>query len=182
MGQQPEVYSILFPFLGCAFDLYYADYRGMGRSHNLGNIGCIDEGGINATGCAASAKTVWGGDLLAHFSVTNIARDFNQLIPQFKLPGDEIFTLGYSWGTYVSNRLLQLIAQQAQASSYLSGMVLDAVCTPGLCKALNIGVDQDRAGRMLLSRYCAQDPYCVDKLGGDPEHFAADVYDRLASG
>ena len=64
----------------------------------------------------------------------------------------------------------------------LSGMVLHAVFTPGLCKALSIGDDQDRAGRMMFSRYCAWDPNCVDKLGGDLEYFAAEVYDHLASG
>ena len=30
MAQAPEVFGVLYPFLGCAFDVYFADYRGVG--------------------------------------------------------------------------------------------------------------------------------------------------------
>jgi pimeloyl-ACP methyl ester carboxylesterase len=185
MAQQPEVYGVLYKFLGCAFDIYFVDYRGTGRSHNLGSAGCIDPTtGIDAIGCAAASNATWG-DKLEHFSVTNIARDFDRIIPmltQQQQQSEVTFTLGYSWGTYVSNRLLQVMAARPDGKVYLSGAVLDAVCTPGLCKATNIGSYQDRCGRMLLSRYCARDPVCAARLGGDPEHYAAAVFDSLDAG
>ena len=74
------------------------------------------------------------------------------------------------------------MAARPDGAVYLSGAVLDAVCTPGLCKATNIGSYQDRCGRMLLSRYCARDAACAARLGGDPEHFAAGVFDSLDAG
>lgn len=43
-------------------------------------------------------------------------------------------------------------------------------------------VNQDRAGRMLLSRYCARDPTCAERLRFDPEGFAVNVFDKLDSG
>ena len=153
-----------------------------GKSHNLGNTDCIDAGGINVVACASGANRTWGAKL-QHFSVTAIAKDFDRLIPQFKMSNsDEVFTLGYSWGTYVSNRLLQVMAARADGLVYLNGMVLDAVCTPGLCKALNIGENQDRSGRMLLSRYCARDSFCSTKLGGDPEMYTLKLFESLDAG
>jgi pimeloyl-ACP methyl ester carboxylesterase len=182
MPQQPEVYGVLYKFLNCDFDLYFADYRGTGKSHNLGSKDCVAADGIDVTACASAANKTWG-DKLHHFSVTAIAKDFDRLIPQFKISKSEkVFTLGYSWGTYVSNRLLQVMAARGDGLVYLDGMILDAVCTPGLCKALNIGVNQDRSGRMLLSRYCARDSFCAEKLGGDPEMFAAQLFERLDAG
>jgi pimeloyl-ACP methyl ester carboxylesterase len=181
--QQPEVYGVLYKFLDCAFDVYFADYRGVGQSTSLGSEGCFNEAGLDLPGCARSASATWGAKL-HHFTVTNIARDFDHLIPMHQQQaGEATVVLGYSWGTYVANRLLQVMASQAPARPvYLTGVVMDAVCTPGLCKATNIGVNQDQCGRMLLGRYCARDAVCAAKLGGDPEHFAARVFDSLDAG
>jgi pimeloyl-ACP methyl ester carboxylesterase len=183
-AQQPEVYGVLYKFLGCAFDLYFADYRGVGQSANLGSAGCVNAAtGLDFASCAASANATWGAKL-HHFTVTNIARDFDRLIPMFQQqPQEATVVFGYSWGTYVANRLLQVMASHVPVRPvYLTGVVMDAVCTPGLCKATNIGVNQDQCGRMLLGRYCARDAMCAAKLGGDPEHFAARVFDSLDAG
>jgi pimeloyl-ACP methyl ester carboxylesterase len=189
MAQQPEIMGVLYKFLGCAFDLYFVDYRGTGQSTNLGSDQCIADStaaspGIDVVNCAKNATAKWGAKLL-HFSVTNIARDFDYLIPLVTSTTDTTevtVVLGYSWGTYVANRMLQVMAKRTDKLVYITGAILDAVCTPGLCKATNIGVAQDRAGRMLLGRYCARDPSCVKRLGGDPVAFAMRVFDRLDAG
>ena len=93
---------------------------GTGGSHNLGSAGCIhNRTGIDAVGCAAAANATWG-DRLRHFSVTNIARDFDRLIPMLAQPGEATVTLGYSWGTYVSNRILQVMAARPDGRVYAS--------------------------------------------------------------
>lgn len=153
MAQQPDVYGMLFKFLGCVFDIYFVDYRGTGKSANLGSAGCITAAGIDAAGCAKTSHAL--GDRLLHFSVTNIARDFDLLIPMMQrqqrvnLKGDAGTGAGargatvifaYSWGTYVANRLLQVMSARTDGRVYITGVVMDAVCTPGLCKATNIGV------------------------------------------
>ena len=190
MSQQPDVYGVLYKFLGCVFDMYFVDYRGTGKSANLGSAGCITADGIDAVGCAKTSAAL--GDRLHHFSVTNIARDFDYLIPMIQqteaadaeadagVGATVIFA--YSWGTYVANRLLQVMAARTDGRAYITGVVMDAVCTPGLCKATNIGVNQDRAGRMLLARYCAADRTCAERLRFDPEGFAVSVFDKLDLG
>jgi pimeloyl-ACP methyl ester carboxylesterase len=189
MAQDPETYQALFYLLGGTHDVYFADYRGTGQSATLGSEGCFrtnGQGGVelDARGCAAATRAKLG-NRTHHFTVTNTARDIDLVLAAtaVRRAGAPTFVFGYSWGTYVANRYLQLVAAgEVPEDRWPAGVVLDAVCAPGPCAGFNIGAQQDMAGRSLLERYCTADARCATELGGDPLHFVETLFRDLGRG
>jgi len=161
--------------LNASFDMYFLDYRGVGRSvPSLGSRGCLTAVGIDSAGCAAAAVTDWGDSLHA-FSVTNIARDV-QLAMRSEASSSKATKAGVtavfavSFGTYVANRMLQL-----DSGAGIDLVVLDGVCTPGYCAGLNMDAHLDMVGTYFMDRYASTSQEVATRLP-DPIESMAQVF------
>lgn len=121
-----------------------------------------------ATACESS-----GGDLLAHISTVDVARDLDLL--RQALGEAEISYVGYSYGTLLGQRYAELFPERVRA------MVLDGVVDPsdgltGLLsgQALALGDLLDR----LFASCAGLDPCPVD----DPDQELADLLDAADRG
>ncbi len=142
-------------------DMYAADHRGTGRSERLS---CPQESdGLDTPerveGCGNNIEMVWGSRL-AFFSTTESARDLGRLADLTRLPGQQLFIYGGSYGAYHVSRYLQLYPSQAD------GVMLDGIAPPGFTF-----VDFDdhmNAVSKTLFDACRDDAFCGSKLGPDP--------------
>jgi pimeloyl-ACP methyl ester carboxylesterase len=146
-------------------DVYIPDHRGTGRSRRLGCSAEESEaspGGSEITAeewpaCFASLKVAWG-DGLAAFNSTEAANDLGALIDRTRQPGESVFVLGASYGTYLVQRYLQLFPAQP------TGVVLDSIAPPVAAFSQFDQWSNDGAKKLLQT--CDRDPFCAQKLGG----------------
>ncbi|MEL6179525.1 MAG: alpha/beta fold hydrolase [Myxococcota bacterium] len=161
---------------GWDLDIYLIDHRGVGRSERLG---CIEEPIPNRSSsawedCIDELQQQYG-DGFNRFTTTEAAHDVGTLIATTRLPGQDVYVLGISYGTYWAHRYLQLYPTQAD------GVVLDSICLPGLCLFDNFDVGFNDTGRDYME-LCGADPLCRTKLGSDPWSTTRRVLDRLEDG
>ncbi|KAJ0397023.1 hypothetical protein P43SY_003967 [Pythium insidiosum] len=105
--------------LGGAVDFYTFDHRGTGRSEYIeceGMRSNTEDGSdlsLNeVAACLDEINTKYDGQA-AGFSVTSAARDVEHLIKTY-LSEHHVFLYGYSYGTYLTQRLLQLEIPQVK--------------------------------------------------------------------
>lgn len=168
-GGQLGMYASTF-LTGLGLDIYMPDYRGVGRSANLG----CDELDPLGRLCMAELKDQYGDDLV-RFSTSDAVRDVGEAIQRIRDPGEQIFVWGTSYGTAAAHRFLHLFPDLAD------GVILDSACGASGCDMLHSDVDQDLNAHDIAD-LCAADGFCSGKLGSDPWAKAADVLDRVEAG
>jgi pimeloyl-ACP methyl ester carboxylesterase len=148
-------------------DFYIPDHRGTGRSSRIACPTQEDEnspGGILITeeewpACLAAVKAR-EGSRLAKFTTTNAASDLGSLIDRTRTPGQNVFVMGISYGTYLAHRYVQLFPKQAD------GVIFDSVAPPGASLAR-----QDEDANVAAKDFfdaCKNDAFCNQKMGPDP--------------
>lgn len=172
-----EQFATRFPDV----DYYMPDHRGTGQSSR---IGCPKEeaptsdGGISITdaewpSCLADMKAREGARL-AQFNVTNAANDVGVMIERARTPGQPVFVMGISYGTYLAHRYLQLYPSQAD------GVIFDSLCPTG-CNLARQDQDANEAMQDFMGA-CAADTKCKEKLGPDPWARAVALSAKLKAG
>lgn len=162
--------------------VYLPDHRGTGSSTRLfcrEGESLTSPGGRQVTeaewpACREALVAEWG-EGLAGFSTTGAARDVEAWIEATRTPGEAVFVLGVSYGTYLANRYLQVAPDQA------TGVIFDAVCPPGGCFLADQDINEDDVAQQFFA-ICATDPTCSARLGSDPWAKFGEVKDRLANG
>jgi pimeloyl-ACP methyl ester carboxylesterase len=168
-GGQLGLYASTF-LLDLGLDIYMPDYRGVGRSENLG---CDD---LESTSrlCMSELEARYGDDIV-RFSTSDAIHDVGEAIQRLRNPGEQIFVWGTSYGTVAAHRFLHLFPNLA------NGVILDSSCGAAGCDMVDSDVDLDRNARDIAA-LCAEDEFCRGKLGSDPIAKAADVLDRVEAG
>ncbi|MDF1561475.1 MAG: alpha/beta fold hydrolase [Deltaproteobacteria bacterium] len=163
-GAVYEVFQEQFAQIDGNWDTYAIDHRGVGKSARLG---CPQEAATankpfglapeDFEACLASLQAEWGEDL-AHFNITNAAKDLEHLIAETRAPGEQVFLYGASYGTTWAHRYLQLDPEP------IDGVILDSL-------AINIFFTDfdayfNQVGEDFLA-LCTADTDCNTKVGGD---------------
>jgi pimeloyl-ACP methyl ester carboxylesterase len=163
-------------------DIYIPVHRGTGQSTKLvcpEQEDPMSEGGFQITAsewpaCIDTLKGTWGDDL-AGFNATEAARDVGHLIDAVKQPGDQVFVMGSSYGTYLANRYLEMYPAQA------TGIILGSVCPPDGCHLDEFDTNYDAVGANFLAQ-CGADATCSSYVGTDPRQRLADLYMAIENG
>jgi pimeloyl-ACP methyl ester carboxylesterase len=155
--------------LGLSFDLYVPDHRGTGKSSFLGCWANPDQ-----LACVQHLQQQLGDDL-AGFNTTEAARDLAAMITRWRKPGEPVFIIGTSYGSYWAHRYLQLFPDQP------TGVVFDGVCVSSECKLSSYDRGFDEVARNVFEA-CRVDPFCGSKLGADPYGRAVALLDKLDKG
>jgi pimeloyl-ACP methyl ester carboxylesterase len=159
----------LFTSVGKDLEIYLLDHRGTGNSAYLG---CAEQESETSTGKGAINGAEWSecasslvsrfGDGLAGYNVTEAAADLGEAISRTRHGDESVFIYSVSYGTYLTQRYLQLHPSQA------TGVVLDSICSPGACQLL-LGYDRafDRTAGEVFA-LCAKSQSCARQLGEAP--------------
>jgi len=165
-------------------DVYGVDQRGTGRSSYLACAGEEANGSPEGAkiapsewpACRTSIESQYGSQL-DHFTTTMMATDLGRMIERSRAPGQEVFTWGASYGTYWTQRYLQIFPDQA------TGSILHGVASAGPAgpDGMNFAtyMHQYEAVGTALETLCASDPVCSSYLGTDAATVAAFVDDVL---
>lgn len=162
-------------------DVYVIEHRGVGYSTQLS---CPEQqaeespGGPAVTAdeipaCAQYVDEMYDGGL-AHFSVSNGARDIRQMLRLTREEGTRQFLYGVSYGTYLLQRFLRLFPDEAD------GVILDSVVIPK--QTLTTYDQQADPVAMRMAERCAASPVCAEKLGTDPWATVRQTVDALEQG
>ncbi|GLD92170.1 hypothetical protein PINS_up000703 [Pythium insidiosum] len=168
-----------------AVDFYTFDHRGTGRSEYIECEGMrsTSANGFELTleelaGCLDEINTKYDGQA-AGFSVTSAARDVEHLIKTY-LSDHHVFLYGYSYGTYLTQRLLQLEIPQVK------GYIFDGVDArsnegDGIETANSHWNKAIHAPSKRLLQYCAADESCPLKLKSVETAYeeVMDMYKRI---
>lgn len=162
-------------------DLYTIDHRGVGRSSRLGCPAQEDPdseyGASIATDefgpCIEYLQDRWGDDLAA-FRTTFAAVDLAAGIQAAREPGKPIFIWGGSYGSYLTQRFLQLFPDLAD------GVVLEGISSPEISFALSSEY-YETAGRGVLDA-CMADEFCASKFPGGAAETLDSLLDKLDNG
>jgi len=169
-------------------DLYLPDHRGTGRSTRLT---CPLQEGPLSHGGEAIVESEWPvcrdvllakwGERLAFFSTTQAAHDTAALIAAVHAPEDQVVVIGISYGTYLTNRYLQVAPQHS--GGLADAVVLDSIAAPGACRLSGSDVWEDAVARQILA-HCPDDPACAARFSGPSGVWDAlgDLYDDIAAG
>jgi pimeloyl-ACP methyl ester carboxylesterase len=159
----------LFTKVGKDLEIYLLDHRGTGQSAYLD---CALPSTENGQATSAISSAEWSecasslvarfGEGLAGYNVTESAADLGEAIERTRHGDEPVFVYSVSYGTYLTQRYLQLYPSQA------TGVVLDSICSPGACHLL-LGYDRafDRTASDVFS-LCAKDADCAQQLGDSP--------------
>jgi pimeloyl-ACP methyl ester carboxylesterase len=178
-----EFYAETYFAVGQDLELYFLDHRGTGRSDRLacpteeapsGPAGSVIRDAEWAS-CLKSLEATWGDDL-AGFSVTEAATDLGDVIARARQGDTPVYLYAVSYGTYLTQRYLQLFPAQA------NGVVLDSICSPGQCDLL-LEFDRqfDRTAQEIF-RYCDIDPTCSGKLSSNSWSHVTNLSAALGQG
>jgi pimeloyl-ACP methyl ester carboxylesterase len=163
-------------------EMLVPDHRGTGDSTWLhcqaaaggqGGPTVIDPEEVAA--CTAEIDTRLGPGGLAAFSATQAAGDLAYAIDALGSADVPVYVYGVSYGTYWAHRYLQRYAGQA------TGVVLDSICPPQLCKLVSYDKNFDDVARELLRR-CADFSACRQFMGADPVAKAEATVAKLDKG
>ena len=163
-------------------DILVLEHRGVGLSSRLGCAAA--ESPTSAAGraidktewrdCVTAVKGEWG-DRLAYFNITQAANDLAHLAAATRLPGQQLFVYGVSYGTSWALRFLELRPDDA------TGVVLDSIVSPGALFLSSFDLGFDPVARRLAA-LCAADAACAGKLGADPWALQSAVFTKLDQG
>jgi len=164
------------------YDIYVLEHRGVGESTRLS---CPDQESADSPGgfeilpeelpdCLAYLDVTWG-DGLGQLNITNAARDLAYAIAITRRGREPVFVYGYSYGTLWAQRLLQVAPEIA------TGVILDSVLPPVEASVFGYDAQTDPVAQD-LSRLCAHDDVCGDKLGRDPWQAVLDTKALLDTG
>ncbi len=178
-----EIDAELYLALGPDLELYFLDHRGSGRSERLT---CAEEEdprgpsgelirGTEWSDCATALTRAWGADLNG-FNVMEAATDLGELVERTSEDGLPVYIYAVSYGTYLTQRYLQLYPAQP------TGVILDSICSPGSCDLLLEFDRQFDATAQAIFGYCAADPGCALELGSDPWSHVKSLSAALAGG
>ena len=184
-GGSVDAFTPLLPELTArlpGFDFYAFEHRGVGHSTRLGcptYEKASSDAGTAVTfaewpDCVAELKAKWGDDL-QQFTTSNAARDLGNLIDRTRSPGQQAFVYGVSYGTYWTQRYLQLFPDQP------TGVVIDSIVSPGVQFLSDFDKQWDPVGDAFLAD-CAADAGCTAKMTSDPLAFVASVFDAVDAG
>lgn len=148
-------------------DVYIPDHRGTGRS---GRLACQAIALVKS--CVREVETNWGKGALAHFNVTNAAKDVGHVVARTRATGQLVHVYGGSYGTMWAQRYLQLFPKQP------TSVTLDGICQSGMCSFATMPYWHDTIGKKLL-RECAADRVCGAKLGPDPIARTREAFAKL---
>ncbi|GLD92167.1 hypothetical protein PINS_up000700 [Pythium insidiosum] len=166
-------------------DFYTFDHRGTGLSEYLQCEGMRSntDGGMGLTlnelaGCLDEINTKYDGQA-AGFSVTSAARDVQHIINKY-LSEHQVYLYGYSYGTYLTQRLMQL--EIPQVKGYIFDGV-DARANEGdEIETANSHWNQAiHAPSKRFLEYCAADESCPLKLKSVETAYeeVMDMYKRI---
>lgn len=153
------------------FDVLVPDYRGVGQSTSL-TCAYGDEG-VVVGACLEELKNLWG-PYLQYFSTTGAALDIGHVIEAIREPDEDVFVMGGSYGTYVTNRYLHFFPDQATAA------IMDGICHGSICE-IWMDRNRDRVVRDVLD-YCGTDPFCSSKLTTDPVAWLTELMADIEQG
>lgn len=154
--------GILSLYASLGLDVYIPQHRGTGHSTPLD---CKAKDDLHA--CGEELLDTWGDGLRGFHSV-EAGRDLGHLIDRSRSPGERVFVLGISYGSYWAQRYMQSFPQQAD------GVILEGVFP--LYESLWEGdVPSDAAARSIFQA-CREDAECEAAFGSrDPEDVATSV-------
>jgi len=144
------------------FDVIMPDHRGTGYSSFLDCPGAddVEDGVRQQMACVNQTVKEHGPDYLAHFNPTEAALDLMHAIAAHARLGEEkAFVYSVSYGTYWANRYLQIAPKQPSA------VVVDGICSGGLCRIQTYDTNVDMVGGALLD-LCDASAECSQNLGG----------------
>ena len=160
-------------------ELFLPDHRGTGRSTNL-DLYCdplpnIAEQFDGLDACIDSIESDLGDGALLHFSTTQAVTDLYHLVEGLRGDSRDTFVYGLSYGTYYTDRYLQLYGDQPDA------IILDSFAVPDR----PIFFDFDAAHEAMaeqIAELCVADSECATRLGEDPWGYCQDVMQRARDG
>jgi|GEM_PF-1156460 len=162
-------------------DLYTIDHRGVGKS---GRLGCPVQEDPDSEYGAGITTTEFGpcidyleerrGDDLAAFRTTFAAVDMAAGIQAAREPGKSIFIWGGSYGSYLTQRFLQIFPDK------VDGVLLEGISSPEISFALSREY-YESAGRGVLAA-CMADEFCASKFPDGAEKTLADLLVKLDNG
>ena len=150
-------------------DVYIPDHRGTGRS---GRLECQYIALVKS--CVREVETNWGPGALAHFNVTNAAKDVGHVITRTRTANQQVHIYGGSYGTMWAQRYLQIFPKQP------TSVALDGICQAGMCSFAKMPYSHDAIGKKLLQE-CAADRTCGAKLGPDPIARMREAFGKLST-
>lgn len=161
--------------------IYLLDARGAGRSTPL-SCSAEDPGSPGGAAvlleewpdCLTEAKSTWG-EGLDLFGSTQAAQDLIDVVAHTRQEDVPVFVYGVSYGTYWVQRALRLHPQAFDA------VILDSIVDPQNPALARIDEWHDQVGRAYLA-LCAQDPFCMSKLGADPVGEAERLFEMMDAG
>lgn len=171
-GQAGYIFERTIPRLAEAVpdaDIYVIDHRGTGYSHRLA---CAAQDKPNSNGgyylnpadaeaCLSELSTKGDVDRLPYFTTAQAARDLLEAIRRTRLPEQEVYVWGGSYGTHWAHRTLQL------ATDELTGVVFDGFMAPDRYSFLQYDGGIEEVG-VAFSELCTEDEACSARMGTDP--------------
>jgi len=148
-------------------DIYMPDHRGTGKSSWAG---CL--GGVTPNNAANCAKQIGHLDGL---TTTDAAKDLASLIDATRAPGQQVFILGASYGTYWAQRYMLVRPDQPTA------VILDSTLPAVGADITGFDKQYDDNARAVLA-LCQADATCSAKLGPDPVAKAKEALGAVAAG
>lgn len=147
-------------------DLYTFDHRGVGGTKLLD---CPEQQSSESEGGQEVIASEWDDcieylrqnrDDLDALTTTQTAQDLGLLVELFRKPNVPVFVMGVSYGTYLTNRYLQLFPHQPD------GIIIDGL-VPADWSFSEFDAALDLAGRKYIAE-CDKNPDCSD-------HFRAEL-------
>ncbi|KAL0485336.1 hypothetical protein AKO1_002925, partial [Acrasis kona] len=96
------------------------------------------------------------------FSTDEAAMDTINLIRYFKNQGGRALLYGFSYGTYLSTRIINI--SEKKYPDLLDAVILDGVCGGKYCNFTKYDENQEVVALRFIDR-CANDAFCSSKLG-----------------
>ncbi len=183
-GTSIELLAIDFQNAHPDLDVYVPDHRGTGLStkllcDDLDEIPPISiplDPQLAATAgqsCVDDLSAEWGAGL-KFFSATAAARDVGEIIEASRLPTDDVFVFGVSYGTRWAHRYLQQYPTQS------SGVIFDSIVGE-VTDWYDFDLGIDGAAHALFDA-CSADAYCSSRLGNDAWGFLGALMAKLDTG
>ena len=157
-------------------DLYTFDHRGVGGTQLLE---CPEQQRPESDGGREIVASEWDDCIrylrqhrndLDALTATETAQDLGFLIELFRKPNVPVFVMGVSYGTYLTNRYLQLFPHQPD------GVIMDGL-VPADWSFAEFDSALDLAGRKFITA-CDKDPDCACHFRSD----LATVIEKLIQG